>query len=206
MAEESRSNPYGMDADCQACPALVESRECIVHGYGDVAADLLVVGRAPAAGSQATGIPGTGEGERVLLDILADVGRCPDPEAGTPTLDRTFWTYLTRCHHPERGPTDAEVDNCEPFLSSEIRTLNPELIVGLGERVLDALAFEYTRRSAGEFDLPAEHATTIRGRGFEILPSVDPATMTADQREAFGEHLAAELGRDYRQTKGQRRK
>ncbi|MFB6308160.1 MAG: uracil-DNA glycosylase family protein [Haloarculaceae archaeon] len=202
--QESLSNPFGMDEECRNCPALCETRETVVHGYGDVGGDFLVLGESPSEGADASGVPFTGEAERGLLDILSAVEMCPDPDADRPDLDNVFLTYLTRCRHGDRAATDEEVRNCEPYLNSEVRMINPEIILPVGQRPLEELAFEYTTMSADELDVVEQHATTIRGRGFELIPMVPPADQTDEQREALLEHLSDTLGRDYRQTKGRR--
>jgi len=198
------ANPFGMDEECRNCPELCETRERIVHGYGDVGAEFLVLGEGPSTGGEATGVPFTGDGERELLDILSAVGLCEDPDADSPALPNAFLTYVTRCRHPDRSATDAEERSCEPYLNSEIRMINPELILPVGQRALDALAFEYTTFGEDELDVAERHATTIRGRGFELLPMIPPADQTDAERTAFLEHLSETLGRDYRQTKGRR--
>ena len=120
-------------------------------------------------------------------------------------LRNAFLTYLTRCRDPERRPTDEEIRTCEPYLNAEIRMINPEIIVPIGQRTLEALAVEYTTRAPESFDVAAEHATTIRGRGFELVPMVGLGEQTDDQTEAFVEHVDENvLDRDYRQTKGRR--
>jgi uracil-DNA glycosylase family 4 len=129
---------------------------------------------------------------------------CDDPDAAEPTLDNAFLTYVTRCRHPERGATDEEVRNCELYLNSEIRMINPELLLPVGQRALEALAFEYTTMNADELDVTERHATTIRGRGFELLPMVTPAEQSDEQRTAFLDAFSEILGADYRQTKGRR--
>jgi uracil-DNA glycosylase family 4 len=194
-------NPFGMDESCERCPNLCESRSQVVHGYGDVGADFLVLGEAPDAGADASGIPFTGE-DRLVLEVLARVGLVADPAAERPDVDGVYLSYLARCHHPERPPTDAEVDNCEPYRSSELRMINPEVIVPVGQRALEALAFEYTTEQAADLDIAASHGTTLRGRGFELLPLREPANQTAAETEAFVERFAELLGSDYRQTKG----
>ena len=202
--QETRQNPFGMDEECQNCPALCESRETVVHGYGDVGAEFVVLGESPAAGTDESGIPFTDERERELLDILAAVDMVADPDAAEPELKNTFLTYVTRCRHPDRPATDDEVLNCEPYLNSEIRMINPEILLPVGQAALEALAFEYTTLSEDELDIAERHATTIRGRGFEILPMIPPADQTDDQRTAFLDHFSDLLGQDYRQTKGRR--
>ena len=94
---------------------------------------------------------------------------------------------------------------CEPYLNAELRMINPEIIVPIGQRVLDALATDYTTNRPGEVDVEAAHATTVRGRGFELVPMVALADQTDAQTAAFVEHLVENVfGRDYRQTKGRR--
>ena len=202
--QESMSNPFGMDEQCQNCPELCETRESVVHGYGDVGAEFIVLGNSPADGSDESGLPFTDETERELLDILEAVDLVEDPDADEPELENTFLTYVTRCRHPDRPATDEEVVNCEPYLNSEIRMINPELLLPVGQRALEALAFEYTTLSEDELDIEERHATTIRGRGFEILPMIPPAEQTDDERTAFLDHFSDVLGQDYRQTKGRR--
>jgi uracil-DNA glycosylase family 4 len=204
--QERVANPFGMDEDCQQCPELCETRSQVVHGYGDVSAEFVVVGAAPGPGADRTGVPFTGDehGEAVL-DVLGRLGFTDAPPTATePDLDNVYLTYLTRCRHPDRAATDEEVRNCEGYLSAELRMINPEIIVPVGERVLSALAYEYTTKPADAFDIAEDHATTIRGRGFELVPMRDPAGQSESERTAFLEHFASLLERDYRQTKGRR--
>ncbi|WP_284014693.1 uracil-DNA glycosylase [Halobaculum litoreum] len=196
-----------MDTDCQHCPALVDCRERVVHGYGDAEAEVVVLGEAPSAGAERTGVPFTGDaaGERIQR-VLGELGlsRSP-PDAAEPDLQNVFTTYLTRCRHPERPPSDEEVLHCDAFLTAEVRMINPELIVPVGQRALEALAIEYTTRAPDSFDADAEHATTVRGRGFELLPMRDLADLTDADADAFVEHVLENVfSRDYRQTKGRR--
>lgn len=201
-------NPYSMDEDCQNCPKLVESRTQVVHGYGDPTADIVVLGTAPTAGADRTGVPFTGDGTgEVIQALLGDLGLSDSPPDSTePALSEVYLTYVTRCHHPDRAATDEERRNCEGYRTAELRRINPELIVAVGQAALDALAFEYTTRNPDDLNVAAEHATTIQGRGFEILPMIEPTAATEDELAAFRAHVADELDRDYRQTKGQRRK
>jgi uracil-DNA glycosylase len=97
------------------------------------------------------------------------------------------------------------VANCDPFLTAEIRMINPHIIVPVGGRVLEALATEYTTRAPESFDVESAHATTIRGRGFELVPMLPLDEQSDADTEAFVDHVRENvLGRDYRQTKGRR--
>lgn len=204
--QETQYNPYGMDEDCRNCPGLCDVRERVVHGYGDVGADFVFVGAAPSAGAEETGVPFTGDdaGER-FQHILGSVGlNYSLPDSDEPELGNAFLTYLTRCRHPERDPTDDEVVTCEPYLNADVRMINPEVLVPVGQRALTELGAEYTTRPAAELDVDEHHATTIRGRGFELAPMIHPADQTDADREEYVEFFLDLLETDYRQTKGRR--
>lgn len=199
-------NPYGMDEECRNCPGLCDVRERVVHGYGDVGADFVFVGEAPSAGAERTGVPFTGDdaGEQ-FQHILGSVGLNNSlPTSEEPELANAYLTYLTRCRHPDRGPTDREVTTCEPYLNADVRMINPEILVPVGQRALTELAREHTTKPADELDVEECHATTIRGRGFELAPMVRPADQTDEQTEAYIEFFLDLKGTDYRQTKGRR--
>ncbi|QCC47282.1 uracil-DNA glycosylase [Halobellus limi] len=205
--QDSLANPFSMDAECRNCEGLCDARSNVVHGYGDVGGEFLFVAERPHAGADESGVPFTGDaaGER-LQRVLGDLGfaRSP-PDADEPELQNAFLTYLTRCRHPDRRPTDEEIRTCEPYLNAEIRMINPEIIVPIGQRTLDALATDYTTNRPGDVDVANAHATTIRGRGFELVPMVDLERQTDEQTEAFVDHLLENVfSRDYRQTKGRR--
>jgi len=203
--QESPDNPFGMDESCQNCPDLAATRTQVVHGYGDVGAEFAFVGGHPDSGADAVGIPFMGAGRETILEILRATGFTESSlETTEPELDNAVLTYAARCHHPEREPTEEEFSACELYLTSELRMINPEIIVGVGQHALEALAWEYTTRDAEEFDVEAEHATTVRGRGFEIVPMIEPAAQTDEQTDELIEHLLDVLDRDYRQTKGRR--
>lgn len=200
-------NPFSMDEACTNCPELCETRTELVHGYGDVGGEFVFVGERPGPGADGTGVPFTGDtaGER-LQYVLGELGfSLSEPDAERPKLQNVYLTNLTRCRHPERPPTDTEVDTCEPYLNAELRMINPEIIVPVGQRALEALAVDYTTRRPDSFDVDEEHATTIRGRGFELVPMVELDRQTDEQIEAFIDHVKENvLSRDYRQTKGRR--
>jgi uracil-DNA glycosylase len=81
--------------------------------------------------------------------------------------------------------------------------INPEIIVPVGTRALRGVAAEHTTRDSTELDATEQHATTIRGRGFELVPMRALDDQTDGETEAFVEYFTESvLGRDYRQTKG----
>ena len=199
--QDEQRNPFGMDEACTACPKLVHSRESIVHGYGDVTADFLFIVEAPTQAADVASHPTTEDPVVRVLEQMGLVGQ--DSDSG-PELVNAYITHLTRCRHPDRSPTEAEITECSAFLSAEIRMINPEILVPVGTRVLRSLAPEYTTLSPEELIAEELHGEEVRGRGFELVPMVGRDRLDEDRMAAFVTKFEDLMGRDYRQTKGRR--
>ncbi|MDF9746443.1 uracil-DNA glycosylase [Natrinema salsiterrestre] len=196
-----------MDEACRNCPALCETRAQVVHGYGDVGADFLFVGERPTDRADEVGVPFAGEGgsdgDGGLRRMLERLGLCDvTSPADAPGLENVYLTNLTRCRDPDREPTDEEIGNCDPYLNAEIRMINPEILVPVGERALRELGAEYTTTPVDELALPDDHAARIRGRGFELVPMIEPREQSDAETQAWLEAFVELMASDYRQTKG----
>lgn len=104
--------------------ALNDLSDRIVFGEGDPDARLLIVGEAPGADEDARGEPFVGRAGQLLDQALDSVG-----------IDRdTVWlTNMVKFRPPgNRNPTQAEIKASEPILLEEIRLVNPQIIVPLG--------------------------------------------------------------------------
>ncbi|ELZ00341.1 uracil-DNA glycosylase [Natrialba asiatica DSM 12278] len=222
--QQTRANPFSMDEQCRNCPALCETRTQVVHGYGDVGADFLFVGERPSRAADESGVPLVARDSAAESGTEVDTGADADTAddlrrilerlalcdatspADQPELENVYLTTLTRCRHPERPPTAEEIDTCEPYLNAEIRMINPEILVPIGDRALSVLGTDYTTTPADELVLPDAHATTIRGRGFELVPMEAPRDRTPAQTQTWIEHFADLMASDYRQTKGRQKR
>ena len=197
------SNPFGMDENCRNCPGLCDERETVVHGYGDVGAEFLFVAERPGSEADRTGIP-FDDNDR-FWSMLTELSLAT-LDGDDPILDNAYVTHLTRCRHPERPPTDDEVMSCEPFLNAEIRMINPEILIPIGQRALVEIGREYTTTREDELDIREHHGASIRGRGFELVPMIHPEEATTDDRDTFIEAFRELTSRDYRQTKGRQQR
>lgn len=147
--------------NCRRCPRLVAWREEVartkrrafrdwdywgrpVPGFGDPEARLLIVGLAPAAhGGNRTGRSFTGDSSgNFLYGALYRAGFANQPNSthrgdGLALLD-AYIGAAARCAPPDNKPTREEMDNCRPYLLTELRLLkNLRGIVALG-----AIGFE----------------------------------------------------------------
>jgi uracil-DNA glycosylase family 4 len=151
---------------CRKCPRLVAWREKValtkrkdyqdweywgrpVPGFGDLAAQILVVGLAPGAhGSNRTGRQFTGDASgNFLFPALYRAGFASQPASTSRKdglkLTDMYMTASARCAPPGNKPTAEELDNCQPFLERELEIIQPKVIVTLGriafERILKIL-------------------------------------------------------------------
>jgi len=148
---------------CRRCPRLVAWREQVavekvaryadepywgkpLPGFGDPEARVLIVGLAPAAhGGNRTGRVFTGDrsGDFLWTALhetgFADRGSSRRADDGL-TLRDAYIAAAVRCAPPLNRPTNAERDNCAPFLVRELALLeNVRVIVPLGGFGWDAV-------------------------------------------------------------------
>ena len=126
---------------CNDCPRLVSYRElvaknkkpqfsswdyygCPVPGFGDVEAEVLIIGLAPAPhGGNRTGRVFTGDKSAdFLMRALFKAGYANQPGSTNVKdgleLRGIYMTAAVKCVPPENKPTVDEISNCSLFLSS----------------------------------------------------------------------------------------
>ena len=109
---------------CQKC-ALAGTRTKVVFSDGAPDARLMVVGEAPGAQEDKTGLAFVGPAGKLLDLLLASVG-----------LSRKSSAYICnvlKCRPPgNRNPLPAEIEACTPFLKNQIRLIAPQAILAVG--------------------------------------------------------------------------
>jgi uracil-DNA glycosylase family 4 len=141
---------------CRRCPRLVEWRETVavdkraafsdedywgrpVAGFGDPAAQVVVVGLAPAAhGANRTGRMFTGDRSGDwLYQAMWRSGFASQPESTGRddglTLSGAWVTAAVRCAPPQNKPSVDERDTCAVWLDRELDVLEPAVLVALGD-------------------------------------------------------------------------
>ena len=125
--------------DCARCPALVEARERISWGNGSLDADVMVVGEAPGAGNPDaerwrggnwTGMAYTARHSgRIVRSTFEELGYRPDD---------LYVTNAVKCFPADgdggnREPTAEELSTCFDHLDTEIRQVDPSVVVTTGK-------------------------------------------------------------------------
>jgi uracil-DNA glycosylase family 4 len=102
----------------------------VVVGVRPVAgADVLLVGEAPGATEDESGLPFVGRAGQLLDLLLAEVGL---PRSSVAVAN------VLKCRPPSnRRPTRAEVGRCRGFLERQIEIVDPRLICAMGGTAVD---------------------------------------------------------------------
>jgi len=149
----------GIVETCKKCP-LYKSKKNIVFGEGNPDTSLMVVGEAPGAQEDITGIPFVGASGKKLMKILNSAGI---------ERDKIYITNVVKCRPPgNRTPVEKEILSCGRYLRLQIEIIRPKYILTLGNV---AMGFFLNVRGG---------ITRLRGRvlnyqGMKIFPTFHPS-------------------------------
>lgn len=120
---------YEVHKSCRACE--LRERKSFVYGAGRFGIPLFILGLAPGAEEDESGVPFVGRSGMLLRDTMKDLGF--DPRG-------VFITNLVACRPPKnRNPQPSEVEKCRPRFDRAIIRLNPKVILVLGTIALASL-------------------------------------------------------------------
>ena len=109
---------------CTRC-RLADGRKTVVFADGNPAARLMVVGEAPGAREDATGLPFVGQAGRLLDLMLASVALS--------RRDSVYICNVLKCRPPgNRNPQPDEIESCAPLLKRQIELVAPEVLLAVG--------------------------------------------------------------------------
>lgn len=113
---------------CKKC-RLCKGAKNAVPGEGNPSAAVCFVGEAPGANEDEQGRPFVGRAGRMLEEMLKGIG-----------LKREdVWIGNIIKHRPpeNRNPMADEVRACSPYLESQLKSINPKIVVTLGKFALE---------------------------------------------------------------------
>jgi uracil-DNA glycosylase len=151
--------------DCHRC-ALGETRTQVVFGVGDEHARVVFIGEAPGEKEDLKGEPFVGPAGKLLNELLEHAGL---------RREDVYIANVVKCRPPgNRNPEPVEIETCTPFLREQIRLIDPDVLVTLGN-------------FATKFVLKTETGITrLRGSvqtagRFTVLPIYHPAAAIYDR-------------------------
>lgn len=166
---------------CHKCP-LAEGRTQTVFGEGNPNARVLIIGEAPGRNEDLQGVPFVGAAGK-KLDTLLEIAE----------LDRerdVFIANVLKCRPPSnRDPKAEEIEMCSPFLREQTRTIDPQVIVTLGN-----FATRFILKT--EVGITQLHGKVQHAGKFIVFPIYHPAAAIYDRKkqDALEEDFAT-LGR-----------
>lgn len=173
---------YVAPVSCSNCPRLVafldKSRQdnpnwhnAPVPSFGSINAEILILGLAPGLrGANRTGRPFTGDfAGDTLYQTLISHGFASgnyDPNANdTLSLINVRIANAVRCVPPQNKPIGLEINNCRPFLSTELERMHQlKVILCLGRIAHDTLI--------RHFKLPAKDHLFSHCKSHKIKPDL----------------------------------
>jgi len=145
--------------NCQRCK-LGATRKNLVFGVGNPKARLVFVGEGPGADEDEKGEPFVGRAGGVLNRLIVAMGL---------KREEVYICNIVKCRPPgNRDPEPDEIAACWPFLLRQLRSINPEVIVGLGKSASHTLLET------------KEPISKLRGRfrdfhGIPLMPTYHPS-------------------------------
>jgi DNA polymerase len=116
---------------CTRC-RLAETRTQVVFSDGVVDAKLVVVGEAPGANEDETGLPFVGAAGKYLDLLLASVDLS--------RVDTVYICNVLKCRPPgNRNPQPDEIEACAPFLKKQLELIRPKALLAVGSFAAQSL-------------------------------------------------------------------
>ncbi|MFE1176093.1 UdgX family uracil-DNA binding protein [Streptomyces sp. NPDC058773] len=188
-------------ARCQGCP-LFEDASGTVFGAGESDARIMFVGEQPGDQEDRAGEPFVGPAGRLLRKALGEVGIAEEHAYFTNAVKHfkfgTAGRGKRRIHKP---PSLREMRACRPWLTAELRLVQPEVVVALGATAGKALlgpSFRVTKDRGAPLPLPPEEPRTADdGTGQApglVVATVHPsAVLRSREREMVYAGLVSDL-------------
>ena len=163
-SDESLEHIWAELKDCTRC-TLHEGRTNVVNTEGNSRARLMFVGEAPGADEDAQARPFVGRAGQLLTKIIEAIGF---------KREEVLIGNVNRCRPPgNRAPMPDEAATCKPFLLREIASVQPDVIVVMGNTAMKNLLDT------------KEGITRLRGKfqdfkGIKVMPTFHPAYLLRD--------------------------
>ncbi|RMF42569.1 MAG: uracil-DNA glycosylase, partial [Planctomycetota bacterium] len=109
---------------CRRCEEIVHFRRQTVFGEGTLQPTVCFMGEAPGADEDRLGRPFVGRAGQLLDKIII---------AMKLRREEVYILNALKCRPPQnRTPDPQEIDNCRPFVETQLEVLQPKFIVCLG--------------------------------------------------------------------------
>ena len=119
--------------NCTKCK-LCQGRKNVVIGDGPKDAKIMFIGEGPGADEDLEGIPFVGKAGKLMDKALLGIGL---------KRNNIYIANVVKCRPPQnRNPESDEITACKEYLESQIKLINPKIIVLLGSVALKGVLGE----------------------------------------------------------------
>jgi uracil-DNA glycosylase len=141
------------------CPDLANTAKHLVFGDGNPDAEIIFIGEAPGRNEDETGLPFVGAAGKFLDELLASIN-----------LGRrdVYITSILKYRPPKnRDPKPEEKAEFWPYLSAQLKVIQPKLIVTLGRHSTNCFL--------PDVQISKVHGQPLTWEGYTLLPLYHPA-------------------------------
>ena len=150
---------------CTKCK-LCSNRHNVVIGTGNKNARIMFVGEGPGAEEDVQGVPFVGKAGQLMDKAFQGVGI---------KREEVYIANIVKCRPPNnRNPEKDETTSCKEYLESQIKLVNPEIIILLGSVALKNILGE-------EYGITSSRGKWFEKDGIKYMPTFHPAALLRDE-------------------------
>ena len=151
--------------NCTKCK-LCNNRHNVVIGTGNKNAKIMFIGEGPGADEDIQGIPFVGKAGKLMDKAFDGIGI---------RREEIYIANIVKCRPPNnRNPEDEEANSCKEYLESQIKLVNPEIIVLLGSVALKNILGK-------EYGITSSRGKWFEKDGIKYMPTFHPAALLRDE-------------------------
>ena len=151
--------------NCTKCK-LCNNRHNVVIGTGNKNAKIMFIGEGPGADEDIQGVPFVGKAGKLMDKAFDGIGI---------RREEIYIANIVKCRPPNnRNPEDEEANSCKEYLESQIKLVNPEIIVLLGSVALKNILGK-------EYGITSSRGKWFEKDGIKYMPTFHPAALLRDE-------------------------
>lgn len=157
-----------LEEECNKCTKcnLCNNRNKVVIGSGNKNADIMFIGEGPGADEDIQGLPFVGKAGKLMDKAFEGIGI---------NKGEIYIANIVKCRPPNnRNPLDEEANACKEYLLSQIKLVNPKIIVLLGSVALKNIFGK-------EFGITSSRGVWLEKDGIKYMPTYHPAALLRDE-------------------------
>lgn len=157
-----------LESECKSCTKckLCTNRHNVVIGTGSKNARIMFIGEGLGADEDIQGGPFVGKAGRLMDRAFQGLGI---------KREEVYIANIVKCMPPNnRNPEKDEVLACREYLDSQIKLVNPEIIVLLGSIALNNILGE-------EYGITVNRGKCFDKDGIKYIPTFHPTSLLRDE-------------------------